>query len=289
MRLKVRLPSDDLLEIEVDNSICCGDICLEILKSQSAIHFKRLYLLYEGQILDKSRTLNSYNITEDDIMIETLIDYSSILSITEESCTKEYIKSTMPYDGEKMVGINIQPCVYFQSNSTHNMLYLSNIANSDALIECADGDMVKNLGLEEAKSRGFVKWCDKEFKQHIYLLEVTDGKLKPNIEQIRYNVSGINRGYNNGDRYSWQRYTNKLPIPCYIHVDETDNFIRIIPEEPLSLSTMYVLLISNSIPNPPLELVESHIHQFTGIGTCDDFVIFFTTTNGQVRKATLYS
>lgn len=40
------------------------------------------------------------------------------------------------------------------------------------------------------------------------------------LDRIRYWWRGVNDGYTQGDRHSWQRYTQSLPIPCSIEISK---------------------------------------------------------------------
>ena len=148
--------------------------------------------------------------------------------------------------------------------------------------------MESSLGAEEAARRGFVKWCDTELTHRVCLLQVTDPYMQKNIESKRYNFAGINAGYSGGDRYSWQRYTSKLPVDCFIHLDDIDNCIRLVPEEQLAPSTTYCIVLLHGIPTHPDDELDASLFSFSGQGISEDKVIFFKTQGVKPTRNSLF-
>jgi hypothetical protein len=281
MNIIVRLPSDDTICTIVHPSMTCEDLCATISRDFSVIS-GRMFLLYDGNILAPGCII-SQSIPEESI-VEVLMKCDKMPELFyDENSISRYISSVTPVDNSKGVNVSCQPCISF-TEYNGSALNLPSMIESSKNNSLNDGDIVKTLGIDEAQKNGFVKWYNEELKENIFLLEVTDPRLKQNIDMIKYKPIYINgKFYTGGDKYSWQRYTSKPPIPCFIHLDEMENCVKLIPENSLSLSTTYVICILNNIPNPPLSL-EASLFQYHGAGTCDDFVSFFTTASSHARR-----
>ena len=157
--------------------------------------------------------------------------------------------------------------ITLQSNISNLSLYVPALVDNEALsLNKSNGDMASNLGLAEAKKRGFVKWTNEIYRQRILLLEVTDAVISSDIietelDKRKYDTNGINKGYIDGDVHSWQRYTSSLPIECSYNVEDNDIFatihsdaavtITMKPYGPLKHNQYYIVLFQNNTPIVP--------------------------------------
>jgi hypothetical protein len=187
--------------------------------------------------------------------------------------------------------VDKHPTIYFRESDYGLSLYLPwyldrEVMRSDSSQD--DVDMEQALGTEEARRRGYVKWTDTIFKHSLFLLEVTDPSLERNIDSRRYNYSRVNEGYDSGDRHSWQRYTNKLPIDCFLHLDEYENKIRMVPELRLTAGATYCLLLQHGVPTPPTDHLLSSLFSFTARGLSEDKLIFFRTQKKKPMRASMF-
>jgi hypothetical protein len=291
--ITVRLPNDDRVTIEYNEELTCQKL-FELISSSNPKNYinpvRGKLLKSQGEeipVTNPSQILSEYGIGPGSYL-EILENFEPIFHPTELSYDS-FIAVSTPLNGEENISIDKQPTIYFRENNHGLAIYLPCLINRDALRSDTSGDMVEMLGsVDEAKRRGFVQWTDKMYNQFIFLLEVTNPKLEKMIDEVRYNYGGINEGYDQGDRHSWQRYTEKLPIDCFVHLDELENKIRLVPELRLTPGGTYCLLFQHGIPTPPAEDLLSSLFTYTGKGICEDKVIFFRTQKSKPARASMF-
>lgn len=118
---------------------------------------------------------------------------------------------------------------------------------------CVDRDMETALGTQEAQRRGFRRWAtDSQTPSHrLLVLEIASDEQQEQLIRNRYDFSpwrGKNGWYRGGDNCSWQRYTDKIPLPGELEICETENCVLFRPAAPLKPKTTYVVVITNGIP-----------------------------------------
>lgn len=288
MSVIIRLPNDDRYEIEYSDILTCSEIygLISKLSPKNYVNPIRGKCFYQGRYLENDETLSACGIGVG-AMIEILDDFEP-LSHESELCYDPFIQSTTPVNHEEGVSVDKQPTIYFKENNYGLAIYLQCLINRDFLRSDIAGDMEKSLGHDEAVRRGFVKWTDTTFNRSIFLLEVTNPNLEKTIESVRYNYFGINQYYDGGDRHSWQRYSEKMPIECFLHIDDIDNKIRLVPELRLTPDTTYCIVLQNGVPTPPADELLSSLFNYTGRGLCEDKVIFFRTHKTRAFRASMF-
>jgi hypothetical protein len=293
MSVTVRLPNDDRVTVEYHEELTYQQLFQLISSSNPKNYINPIrgkLLKSQGDEIpftDPPQVLSEYGIGPGSYL-EIIENFEPILHQTE-LCYDSFIALTTPLNGEENISIDKQPTIYFRENDYGLSIYLPCLMNRDALrSDTSCGDMVEILGQEEAKRRGFIQWTDTIYNQYIFLLEITNPKLEKTIDEVRYNYFGINEGYHAGDRHSWQRYTDKLPIDCFAHVDEYENKIRLVPELRLTPGGTYCLLFQHGIPTPPADDLLSSLFTYTGKGICEDKLIFFRTQKSKPARASMF-
>lgn len=280
MIVKFRLPNNDFLEYTLTHHATVSDlvqrICISARMIKMGIEPSRMKFEYKGQILGCEETFESRGVESGDT-IDIILTFRQVY-LESEICYGPYIESMSVANGEQNVPIDVQPLFQFKENGNGLSLYLPSLANRDEL-PCDMDSVAMNvvLGDEEASKRGFVKWTDAIYPSRILLLEVTSPYLAELLGKIKYDYFGINKGYSGADVHSWQRYSTKDPVPCYVYIEEATNQVRLVPEEPLQFATTYCIVLQNGVPNPPTNRTTASIFSFTGRGICEDKVIIFRT------------
>lgn len=287
--ITIRLPNNDNYIIEFNEILTLEDLCKLISKQSpnNYINPLRSKVYFHGNIITNNQILYNYGVTAGSFI--EIIENFDVNLPSNEILYENYILSISPVPGEDNVSVDKQPTIYFKDNNYGLHLYLQSFHNRDALrSDTSEGNMEEILGKEEAIKRGFRKWTDNTYNRHIFLLEVTNPNLERTIESVRYDYYGINQHYHGGDRHSWQRYTDKLPIDCFIHLDEYEQRIRIIPELRLNQTTTYCILLQHGIPTLPIDELSSSLFTFTGKGICEDKVIFFRTQKSKITRVSMF-
>ena len=263
----------------------------------------RCKILFHDLLLSSTQKLYEYGITAGSFL--EIIETFDESFLNNEILYENYLKSISPLPGEENVSIDKQPIIFFKESNYGLHLYLQSFDNRNAIrseIETISSsfegegeidneneiNMETILGFEEAKKRGYIKWTNQIYNRYIFLLEVTNANLERQIESIRYNYYGINKFYSQGDRHSWQRYTNKLPIECFIHIDEIEQRIRLIPELKLNQSTTYCILLQHGVPTLPIDELSSSLFSFTGKGIYEDKLFFFRTQKSKIHRVSMF-
>jgi uncharacterized ubiquitin-like protein YukD len=292
MGVTVRLPNDDRFEIEFAMTLTVKEVCQLIANQQSphrsnSLNSSRAICLFHGHQITENEILSDHGVS-DGSFLELLADFEQN-SIVNELSYENFIQLTTPLNGEENISVDKHPTIYFQDSDYGLGLYLPWYLNRDVLrSDASEGDMEQSLGFEEATRRGYIKWTDTIFNHSMFLLEVTDPSLEKNVDSRKYNCFGINGGYDSGDRHSWQRYTNKLPIDCFIHLDEYENKIRLVPELRLTAGATYCLLLQHGVPTPPADHLLSSLFSFTSKGISEDKLIFFRTQKKKPMRASMF-
>ena len=260
---------------------------LLLVRRSADTEMQREYTVVE---MTEDSLLQQYNLTEQDIVDviykmqpinalhgELLPNSNKTSFISYENLTfHQYLKEVTVISNNNFVDINqainvdvSTPIkVVLKSNLSNLSLYVPGIVDNEALsLEKSNGDMARNLGLAEAKKRGYVKWTNEEYRQRILLLEVTDAVISSDIIETelnsrKYDVNGLNNGYIDGDIHSWQRYTSSLPVECSYNIEDNDIFatihsdaavtITMKPYGPLKHNQYYIILFQNNTPIVPV-------------------------------------
>jgi hypothetical protein len=91
----------------------------------------------------------------------------------------------------------------------------------------------------------------------------------------------LNNGYCLGDGASWQRYTERPPVACLLHLDPLEMQLRLVPEEPLEAGSCYAVLLQHGVPCPPdCELDGPLLGFANSAGVRADKLLFFSTEKG---------
>jgi hypothetical protein len=293
MNVKFRLPNSEFLEYTLTPNTTASDlvqrICMSARMIKMGIEPSRMSFEYKGKQLAPEETFESRGV-ESDATIDIILTFRKEFLKTE-ACYDPYIESISVANGEQNVPIDVQPLFQFQENANGLSLYLPSFANRDELSCDMDGPAMNIvLGDEEASKRGFIKWTDTIYPPRLLLLEVTSPYMAELSEKIRYNYFGINRGYGGADVHSWQRYSTKDPIPCYVYVEEASSQVRLVPEEPLQFATTYCIVLQNGMPTPPTDFMNASLFSFTGRGICEDKVLLFRTVRmKKVGRASMWT
>jgi hypothetical protein len=192
----------------------------------------------------------------------------------------EFISSIFPV--HLSIDVSVKPTIQieFKANNSGQILFTHALKNSSTLYTIYDGMMQNEYdNIFELEVRKYVKWTDIEYEQRILLLEVDDN-LDLHHNDFRYDVDGMNLGYNRGDRHSWQRYTKSLPIECAIDTsslfDDLPHVVILEPVNPLKYNTQYAILLMNNVPIVPLKYPRHDIDFYSeGIG--EDKLFMFHT------------
>lgn len=287
--ITIRLPNSDNHIIEFNELLTFDELCSKISNQlpNNYINPIRSKLYFNGTLITSNQVLYEYGVTAGSLL--EIIENFDISLPSNEILYDNYIVTTSPLPGEDNVSIDKQPTIHFKDNGFGLSLYLQSFQNSNSFrSDVSEGNIDEILGKEEAIKRGFRKWTDTTFDRHIFLLEVTNPNLEKTIESIRYDYYGINQRYHLGDRHSWQRYTDKLPIDCFIHLDEYEQRIRLIPELRLKQSTTYCILLQHGIPTTPIDELSSSLFSYTGKGICEDKVIIFRTQKSKINRVSMF-
>jgi len=92
----------------------------------------------------------------------------------------------------------------------------------------------------------------------------TGNDMMTKIDELHYNIFGINRTYYGGEITSWQMYTRSLPLKGEIIIDAEENVAEFKLQEPLLFDRWYAILL--------LHANHEHINPIY-----EDFVIPFKT------------
>jgi len=233
--------------------------------------------------------LHQYNLSEQDVVDvicrmqpinalhgELVPNSNKTSFINYENLTfTQYLKEvTVVYDNNHVdinqainVDVSTPIKIVLKSNIANLSLYVPALLDNEVLsLDASNGDMANNLGLTEAKKRGFVRWTNETYRQRILLLEVTDAVISSDIieEELnkrKYDTNGLNNGYIDGDMHSWQRYSSSLPVESSYNIEDNDIFatihsdaavtITMKPYGPLKHNHYYVLLFQNNAPIVP--------------------------------------
>ena len=315
------------------------ELCLEftVFKDVTTVHDLMLHIcerklvnmveeemifIHKHSMMNPKNVLYSYLLGN--IPVTGTITISIIRRMIPEQMTEknfpgllysEFIKSSYPIQNSVDVPLNSEITIKFGKSSLRNIeIYIPAMLNLNALKCSSDGDMVKNVGgLKEATNRGFKKWTNETFEQRIFLLELPTENNGfsfteySHLERIRYYKNGVmNRGYDNGDYHSWQRYTKYLPILCTLshttdnnvncsdsenthtssndvincshsHSDDVIRTIKMTPHVPMKSSTYYSILLCNNVPTVPKECSSNDFMQFISNSISEDHLICFKT------------
>lgn len=280
MQIKFRLPNGDVFEYTCRDNAVANDfvqrICVSAMKIKMGIEPSRMSFACRNAKINPYESFKSLGITSGDTL-EVLLRFDQTI-LPSEVCYDNFIESFEPTDGEQNVAVDIQPLFQFKENGNGLSLYISSFADRNSLpcdLDSADMDVV--LGPVKASEKGFVKWTDTIYPSRIFLLEMTNPHMQELSKKMRYNIFGINDGYAGADVHSWQRYTTKPPVPCYVHVDEAAMQVRLVPEESLQYGTTYCIVLQNGMPIPPVGRVTASLFSFTGRGVCEDKIVTFRT------------
>jgi hypothetical protein len=119
---------------------------------------------------------------------------------------------------------------------------------------------------------GFRFWSYKIYPQRVMVLELRKEfseiaqKRNPEtmmcqLNAVRYNVEGTNRGYSGGDYRSWQRYTAKEPFECDVHFDRY-NELHIRTKGKFQPLTWYALVLLHNTVGHTHPILEDYIIPF---------------------------
>lgn len=293
MLIKFRLPNDDVVEHTITESCTVEDlkqrICLSAKALKLGIEPSRMSFLLDNSPMGQSETFHGRGIKSGDV-IDIVLKFNEVF-LPSEVCYEPYIESISVSDGEQDVPVDVQPTFQFKENYNGLALFLPSFADRNSLpcdIDSEDMDVV--LGEQEASKKGFVKWTDTVHLARMILLEVTNPHMRELSEGMRFNYFGINKGYAKADRHSWQRYSSKPPIPCYVYVDVSDQQVKLVPEESLDYGITYCIVLQNGMPTTPADSSVS-LFSFTGRGVLEDKVILFRTARMKksMGRASMFS
>jgi hypothetical protein len=214
------------------------------------------------------------------IYIVTASIYAIIISLYTLSSTYDsFVELSFPGHGDKDLPLNIQPLIKFKKSPSGYMVYLPSLADVEALPTTGDGNMREYLGEEISSSLGFIKWTETCYPFRCFLLEIDNEGIIPNLKTRKYSSFISNIGYTNGDRHSWQRYSNVSPIDCYVHVNEADHSVRLLPTEALKPSTVYAIVLLNGVPvvRSDYQSMKAPLLSYWRPGICEDMLIIFRT------------
>ena len=293
-----RYPNGQVEEIPVEADTKIGEV-LELICDQNRLLPRgHIGLFHKGVKLLNTNEVREYNlkptvmVSKDDkpvakIVLTVVVLFGDTL-ITREDCTYEsYIHVSFPSHGEKEIPINIQPLIKFKKNKSNYVIYLPSLSDISALETSGDGNMREYLGEEISSSLGFLKWSEKSYPFRMFLLELDNESVVSNIKSLMYSSFTTNPGYTNGDRHSWQRYSNLPPIDCYVHINEHENSVRLLPTEPLKPATVYGIVLLNGVPTVPADYasMQKPLFSYWRPGICEDTIIVFRTKKPRVFQA----
>ena len=112
------------------------------------------------------------------------------------------------------------------------------------------------------------------------------------VEDIAYNIYGVNDGYEGGDIHSWQRYTSQLPVDCRLSSDfihtlhmPEQSIITMQPLLPLKPGCCYAILLCHNAVAMPADLLQADLPYFGTDGVlANDFLSFFWTVGTAVEE-----
>lgn len=97
------------------------------------------------------------------------------------------------------------------------------------------------------------------------------------IEEVKYNMNGINKSYYGGDARSWQRYTWDMPLSGKIIT--TPSSVEFQLEETLRADTWYALVLLHTCHRTPLHVYEDLVIPFKTIGAVTKPLVGDTITH----------
>jgi hypothetical protein len=223
----VVLPSYDVVTITYFSSKTYGakviDLKHKISEAGSGLDPKRIRLLLNYVELEDSSNFTS-DMLKPNEKLSVVYKMVGIDPTTTQFSYDGFIDRVVPEDGAVLVPVSSSIVVVTKANHCDHIIRIPSLLNRTLLNQVHDGNMVKQFknNLRDAKLAGFQQWTDFNPVERLLLLEVKEG-LDLERDQIRYDVSGVNDGYMNGDIYSWQRYTKVFPVECkYIISDDVE-------------------------------------------------------------------
>lgn len=282
LEVSFRLPSTETIKLDISGleSLYIRDLKKRLNGCGVGLPSSKMKFVYGSRVIQDRELIGDVCFKPGDVVFVVIS-----LVASEEVSPKydDFILSSLPKHLAVNVPTDTEIHVTLRANMFGQGIFTDALIAVDSNVRSLNsGNMVRNLDNDRtlAENKGYKRWIeDHQLRGKIYLLQV-DEDLDMKLDNIRYNVDGINTGYCKGDEDSWQRYTNRLPVPCNVIVssffDPTPHVIRIYPHEPLQPNTQYAILLQNNVPVRPLEMPHYTIDFFSE-STGDDKIIMFKT------------
>lgn len=276
-----RLPNLETVKTDISglDSLYIRDLKKRLNGLGVSIPSYKMKFIYQNRVIQDRELIGDVCFKPGDLV------YVALSLITTDMFTPkfdDFILSSTPKHLSVNVPVNVELCITLRANIFNQAIFTNALLADCELKSLCSGNMVHNLNndMHLAQSKGYQKWIqDLEPRAKVLLLRV-DEELDLRLENIRYNVDGVNTGYNKGDDDSWQRYTRSMPVPCSVLVsnffDPLPHVVRIYPREALQPNTQYAILLQNNVPVRPTILPHYSIDFFSE-STGDDKIIMFKT------------
>lgn len=279
--VRFRLPNAEIMTLDISGleSLYIRDLKQKLSQEGCPIPASKMKLVFKHRGIEDRELIGDVCLQDGDLVF-------IVLSTTHREAYypkyDDFILITNPKHLAVNVPVDAVITVSLKMSSMNQAIYTNALMSDCPVRSLRSGNMVANLlnDTTMAEDRGYRQWTKAEVAHsQVLLLQVADD-LDLRLNDLRYDVSGINAGYDGGDMHSWQRYTKSMPIECTVLVshfnDAWPHSIRVQPADPLAYNTQYALLLANNVPVVSATFPHYSVEFFSECIGDDKLIIFKT-------------